>query len=339
VYEVRPGVYKPRINKPQHEVLEALAEFGELTAEQLLRKLQMKPGSKSYLFRQLRDLAAGDGGKSYVEVMTAPIHIPFGGAPYVYALGPLGRRYLKRMEYPIQRRYRAREERLHKRIPLEHRLVVNEFLLQAMLLERRNLGVFLSEYLHESYWSANPLKVQIYTDTGETKTVSIAPDLLLDFQIKTPRNQYRFLPEITLSRVSQRRWRQKVRAYCYSLQAYIERFGTNLLTAIPVLVASPTSYLRKDLSRLKPHEQEARDQEAKRCQKLASDLLRWTEAELTKLNLQQEADLFCFSSAPLDEMTPEELFFSAHWVIPFDSTPRPLMPYEADTEVPGERAL
>jgi hypothetical protein len=123
------------------------------------------------------------------------------------------------------------------------------------------------------------------------------------------------------------------------MAAYHERFETNLLTAIPVLVASPTSYLRKDLSRLKPQEQEARNQEAKRCQKLATDMLRWTEAELTKLNLQAEADLFCFSSTPLDEMTPEELFFSPHWVIPFDSTPRPLMQYEADTEGVAEPAL
>jgi hypothetical protein len=68
-------------------------------------------------------------------------------------------------------------------------------------------------------------------------------------------------------------------------------------------------------------------------------MLRWTEAELTKLNLQAEADLFCFSSTPLNKMTPEDLFFSPDWAIPFDSTPRPLMQYEADTEGAAEPAL
>jgi hypothetical protein len=169
----------------------------------------------------------------------------------------------------------------------------------------------------------------VFTDTGEQKTISLSPDLLLHFEIETPKKHYRFLPEINLTKLTQKKWRARVRAYCSSLPAYTTRFETTLLTAIPVLVATASDFPIRDVSELKPAELQERRREAKLREYRLQDVVKWTEAELTKLQLaEQLADMFLFTAAPLDQISAFDLFFSPNWVMPFDPTPRPLMEYK-----------
>jgi len=54
-------------------------------------------------------------------------------------------------------------------------------------------------------------------------------------------------------------------------------------------------------------------------------MLQATEAETDKLGARQEADLFCFTAAPLDELTPYEQYFAPLWITPFQDRPAPLL--------------
>lgn len=199
-------------------------------------------------------------------------------------------------------------------------MAVNEFLLKALLLvEEFPQDLQLLKHLHEQYWNGNPLKVQ---KPREEKPKGLSPDLLLAFRSYNPRNQYWFPVEINLSREWEKDWIAKVELYRYCIPAYKERLGTDILTTIPVVVASPAAFPRM-LYGTEPSEQHQR--EATERQRRMELLKTWTEETLERLRMRREADLFSFTCAPLDELSPTELFFGTHWYIPFSDAPRPLL--------------
>jgi hypothetical protein len=325
--EALESVPQTELSKPQRECLEALSVFHHATADLFLRKLGLSEKSERYLQKELQKLHPQEKRDRFVEILVPPKQTRYGSRPYVYTLGRRGYTYLRNNGYPLGR---YRQDELHKGLPLVHRLAVNEFLLKAMLLETEVSGLTLKHFEHEKSLNATPLKVSI---PGREKVVRLTSDLLLVFERAQPLDEYVFLPEITLSRLWQKDWQDKVRAYCYSLQgAFKERFGTEILTTIPVMVASATSFPRRSVTTLSPEERQERRLESLARKKRAKNLYHWTEAVLSELGLRQEADLFSFSAAPLDEVTPRELFTSAHWYVPFSDTPRPLIRLSEEAE-------
>jgi hypothetical protein len=318
------------LNPLQRQILTELFVFQHATADLLLRKLRLSPNSLRYLQKQIYALRAKNPEDRFVEFIYPPKQTAsrFGGSsPYVLTLGRKGYAYLRQQGVDVGR-YRASEAWVHKEFPLRHRLAVNEFLLKAQLLETEQAPVVLDtqitliKSLHEKYWNANPLRV-LTPDTD--KPVGLSPDLLTAFATQNPRDQYWLLPEINLSEPWRKDWEAKVRLYRYCLPAYRERLGTTVLTTIPVMVASSSAFPRQVYSTLTETDRKEQQLEAVRREKRMFSLRKWTEVALERLNLRHEADLFSFSATPLTELTPTELFFGKHLIIPFSDTPRPLI--------------
>jgi hypothetical protein len=283
----------------------------------------LRPASLRYLQKQLYALHPENPDDRYVEfiVPPRPRDTRFGSSPTVYTLGKKGYSFLRKKGKEVGR-YRPPDTRLHEEFPLRHRLALNEFLLKAMLLKDEQPNLELFEHKHETYWLAHPLKVTL---PNREKPVGVSPDLLLAFATIKPFNQDWFLPEINLSEMWRRDWEEKVAAYLHCIPEYEKRFGTTVLTSIPVMVVSKLAFPR--MLYVKPTEEYLRERqrERQRRQKRMHTLLHWTEVVLDKLNMREEADLFSFSCAPLDTLTPTELFLGSHWYIPFSDTPRPLI--------------
>jgi len=96
------------------------------------------------------------------------------------------------------------------------------------------------------------------------------------------------------------------------------------------MVISPTTFPRTLFAAETPEFVKEREIEAARRLRRMETLKRWTEQLLEKMHLREEADLFSFSCAPLDELSPTELFYGSHWYIPFSDTPRSLLPSGKD---------
>jgi hypothetical protein len=149
----------------------------------------------------------------------------------------------------------------------------------------------------------------------ETEPTKLSPDCWLDFQYAKRRC---FCVEVNLSKMWQRDWRRMIRTYINSLPSYKERFGTDNIT-IAFIFAPETDFPKRRLS----------DAERARVHRELNTrfttCISWTEEELKALHHEADADAFIFTKAPLLEMTPKQLYFASHWVIPFDLHPRPLM--------------
>jgi DNA-binding transcriptional ArsR family regulator len=292
------------------DILKELAICDELTIDQLQRILRLSPTSLPYLRSHLRALKK----EGYVETAVPAKQILLGRAPNVHSLGAAGRTILKNTGNPVPGRYRSLKERLHSQYPIRHRLATNEVLIDARLLPTEVHDVLLKDYRTEKQLNANPLKVTI---PGREKLYRLSPDLWLFFSHKSW--DFFCCVEVNLSEVSQREWRERIRAYLYSLSAYRERFGINAMVVLTIIQS------QIDFPKTTPKEltlqiyKDLGDAKADR-QKRLNNLVKWTAAELTALGVEQYADMFWFTDIRLHDTTPRELFYGAHWKIPFRET-------------------
>ncbi len=181
-----------------------------------------------------------------------------------------------------------------------------------MLLEKNQPDFVLRQFVHERKLLSEPLKVEV---PREQKATYLSPDSWLDIGQKSTRRRYCFCVEVNLTEINQRRWLEIVRKYLYCLPSYKERFGTDILT-VAVSVQSSTDFPVTSLTSLTPDEIEERKREAKSRTHRLKNLVQWTEAGLQAQNRRQDADMFRFSAASLDQLTYKDLFFSRHWKIP-----------------------
>jgi hypothetical protein len=214
-------------------------------------------------------------------------------------------------------------ETIHKPFALSHILAVNEFLIKTVLFAKCNPDIVLRRTLHDKVLAGHPMQVHLPELPAE-KTKKLIPDSWVDLGQLSIRRRYCYCVEQNLTHVRQKVWRETVRKYLYCTPSYKEQFGTNVLTVL-VSIQSATDFPVKPLDRLTPAEQEERAVEAKNREHRRQLLLSWTEAEVKAQNRQRSSDMFRFTSAPLDEMTPEELYCAAHWYTPFQDTPAPLI--------------
>jgi len=306
------------IGRPEVRILEAVNRFDQITAEQLSRYL-------SYSFRYTQDKCKSLADHSYLQRLTLPKRRPSGGVPYVYTLARRGRQFLYGEGTTLSKqRYRPSEQRTNL-----HTLAVNEVLLHVLKLTETDPALSLTEYLAEREFLHDPIKVLLPSEEKETP-VSLIPDLWIHLRqtINKKAYTYCFCIEVNLTPIEQKRWRRKVSMYLNCQEGYIERLGVNILQVV-VLCAAPETVLRKGTGELSETEQQERKRAMSVAEKTKADYLFWTEKELAQQNKkQEEADLFLFTSAPLDKVTALELFYSALFSMPKSKEIVALIPQE-----------
>jgi hypothetical protein len=317
---------------PRLRILEEVARYHELTAEQLSRLL-----SYTHRFTQLQcqNLAYPKDKTDPIMLQAVRAERPaadtrLGNPPYVYVLAKSGWDHLFAEGYPVRKRFRPSEEIARAGTP--HMAAVNDVLINAHLLNTQVPDIQLSSFVHDREFRSDPLRFGVADNAGKRKMRNLRPDLLLDFRIPKDRLRYMFAIELNVTHVDERRWRDVIRRYCFCLPSYEERFGTRTLV-VATLIQSRSRFprpVRPAKWRMTVPELREREVEEAKLQNRLIDLLRWTEKELTNLNLEAEADFFRFSTAPLDLLTPKALFTSAHFVMPFGKSPAPLIPYRSE---------
>lgn len=317
------------IGRPRSAIMKTLAAYYYLTAEQITRLL-FSPASYAYVNNTHLKFLADSG---LVERILPAKQLLYGKPPYVYTLSGKGRQLAKQLGEPVQGRNRSILESTHKPYTLSHMLAVNEFLIKTTLLAKHQEDMVLRQTVHDKVLARNPLSVTLPTQTGGRETKNLIPDSWIDLGQKSLRRRYCFCVEVNLTELTQRRWRETIRKYLYCLPAYKEHFGTGIITVL-VSIQTPTDFPIKPLDKLTPAEWEQRHLEEQRRRHRRQNLLQWTETEVQAQNLLSAADMFRFSSAPLDQLSSEELYFGQHWYSPFSDSPVSLLVSE-DREAAG----
>jgi len=306
------------IGRPEGRILEALALFDQLTAEQLSRHLD-------YQFRYTQHKCKGLADGKYLQRLTLPKRMQAGSVPYVYTLGRSGRDYISSLGEnatpQLKKRYRPSEQRASY-----HTLAINEILLQVRKITETDQALTLRRYIPEREFQQDPIKVTLPQKDGG-KSVSLIPDLWLYVRQRVGGKAYSLgiCIEVNLTPIEQRRWRRKISMYLNCFEGYYTRVGTKALLVV-TFIASPGTVLRKGSGSLSNQEQQERNLALREAEKRKSDYLAWTEKELVAQNKRSDADLFLFSAAPLDTLTPIELVYAEHFASPFENEPTTLLP-------------
>lgn len=310
------------IGRRRREILKALVACQDLTIDQLQRWLRLSEASIPYLREHLRVLTKG----RFVEACAPSKQTLYGRAPNVYSYGPEARKYLRSLGEVVPSQYRPLKERLHKEYPIKHALAVNEVLVNARNLRWETTeDATLTAYTTEKVLNGNPLVIPL---PQRKKPYRLSPDLRL--VISHALWDFFGFVELNLTEVSQTAWRERVRAYLYSLKAYEERFGTNKLKIL-VIVQSAIDFPKTNVTELTDEEILERREAAANRQLRRTNLVKWTEQELTALRVPEHINtMFWFTDKRLHETNPIDLFFGRHWHLPYTSElSAPLPPRKA----------
>jgi hypothetical protein len=171
---------------------------------------------------------------------------------------------------------------------LDHTLGINEVLIKARILEQTTPGVELLEWQHDRNlrrW--RPI-------------LSIVPDGFLHFAVTTSGGQhsYPILLEVDLGTIDRRRWQEKVRRYLQFFTGEFQTVFKSDAATIAIVVSAPD--------------------------KRVSDIKRWIEWELTKLNAKASGEIFYITQLTGDP-SPQELFLSPRFQVAFRKKPNALL--------------
>lgn len=283
--------HPPAVGVADEAILRAVARYHYLTAEQV-RRLFYAKGVITYVRARLKRLAEGG------HLQRVPLRRtgPAGGAPYAYRLGPRGRAYLEALGIEVLARYRPSEQPLD--YFLEHTLCVNDALMAFELVARSHAQVELVGMRHERVLKRQPVTVELPDGGRQT----LIPDGWVALHVADGDGRYQacFALELDRGHVEQKRWRRKVAALVawWTTGAYTAAFQAHSLTI--AVVATPG--------------------EGRRI-----ELLRWTAAELSELEQQDQADLFRVTGVAADQVSPAAFVLAPSWYRPFDPAPRPLL--------------
>jgi hypothetical protein len=172
---------------------------------------------------------------------------------------------------------------------LDHTLALNDVLIRAHVLERTTPGVELLESYHDrELRSWRPV-------------LSVVPDGFMHFAVTIPGSRHSFpvLLEVDMGTMDRRRWQEKVKRY---LQFFAGEFQTVFHTdaATIAVVVSDT-------------------------EKRVSDLKRWTELQLARMNAKVNGEIFYFTQLT-DNVSTEDLFFSSRFQVAFHTATGALLP-------------
>jgi hypothetical protein len=305
------------IGRPEERILMAINLFDQLTAEQLSRHL-------SYSFRYTQHICKTLTEKKYLQRLTLPKITQGGGVPYVYTLARKGRQYLTSQDADLGAKIKSRYRPSEVRARL-HTLATNEVLLQVMQATELDPNLSLERFIPEIEFLNTPIKVTI-PERSDSDTVSLIPDLWIQLR-QTVGNKaytYCFCIEVNLTPLEQKRWRRKVSMYLNCTEGYKKRVGKDVLQVLTI-INSQTTVLRRGAGTYKDRELQERKRGVQAAEKTLQDYITWTEKELGEQQKREEADLFLFTSAPLDLLTPVDLLYTSHNSSPFASEPVPLI--------------
>lgn len=242
----------------------------------------------------------------------------YGRAPNVYLIGRRGRSYLADRGEMVTKRYRKREDRLHKGDPINHTLAVGDALIHAKHLEYYIPDIWLEEYSHEWELNANPYRVAVPYEDGQ-KIERLAPDSIFRFD-DAARNRL-ILLEIYRTPIDEKRWKRKVRTYVHAWPIFKQQFGVRDLQ-IAVINGRESDFPKLVTEK----RDEAQDLlEARQQHRRHRNMLRWTAEEMEQLGYADHADIFYFSTIRHNRVSFQEFWFSPHWTIPLSDKQKPLI--------------
>jgi hypothetical protein len=271
-------------------ILRALNTYKYLAADQI-RRLYYGEGVITYVRSRLKRLADG----KYITRLEQPHFRRVGSEPLIFRLANRGYRLLEDLGTPAPR---LPDERPASFLFYQHTLALNNALIAAELLTRCRPEFSITRLEHERELHHSPARVQL----ADGREVSVVPDAFLQIHEvghEGPGYVTNIVFEMDLGTREKRSWAQKIEA----LQAFIEGPYTTQLTddSLTIAVLTPLGQAR------------------------ALELLKWTEAELSRLNRGAYGRLYCIAGVDPTAVTPETLYLSAKWHQPFRSDPVPLV--------------
>jgi hypothetical protein len=277
-------------------MLQAFVPYYELTNKQLNRVVYRGDG-EAVVRRTTKKLFE----LGLLNRLTIPTET--GTRELLYSLSTRGIRYL-REEMGLDVSHRKTDP--IKIYFIEHTRAINDFLIAAQHLARRDL-LAVEGVLHDQELKRNPFVVR----TAKEKRLVIWPDAWVHFRWTTARGPKHSRVWLEIDRGTEpiARIRQKVRGILAVADPakgdYRRRFGTNNITV--AFIATPG-------------------------EKRAFQLLEWIEQELEALSAKGEADLFRVSPINPDGADPEFLLVAPHWRAPFGREATQLLPIESYAE-------
>jgi hypothetical protein len=293
------------IGKSEHQLLEAVARFGYISAWQLTRLLY-SPASKTFVQQKLEGLYH----HAYVERIPVPPATARGGTSLpAYCLDRKGWDYLKGLGL-VEGKHKSAEAAKEPMF-LRHTLSSHDLLILTHLLAKAHPPIELARFETEAELKAHPVLV-----TAQGEKTKVMPDGWVELHIDGE-DQVCLALELDRNTVKRGAFCKKVAALiAYSQGMYQKEFGTESLTIAWVAALGGERRLR--------------------------EMLAWTEATLSQIGASNKADMFRF--AALDPAIAEPaILLSSTWQRPFGTQPLPLFEFdEGKTEnVPplGEASL
>jgi len=295
--------------------LVSINELGRATVPQLADWLGLNVDYARQMLMLLKPKKDGTGGFISVLPVTSRKYQRRGSVPPVYTLNARGREYMRLQGLSVPRRFKASE-----RVCKPHTLAVNQVLTLARVLERQNPWVKLAAFRHEQYLIERPMWIPL----TKTQTVGLSPDLWLDFR-GTTSGRFTFCVEVNLTEVTEKVWRNKIRAYLHCLPVYKRMFGTAVLQVVVICATRENFPKRETPFETRSEALQIRGPQAKERWQRVQNLKAWTEKELTHQNATEDADMFLFTDFALDRATAKQLFVNQNFLRPNSTYSYPLL--------------
>jgi hypothetical protein len=161
------------LNAKDDKIIKAVYFYRGLTAEQIAC-LFFRFSSLTYV----RDRLAHLTEHKYLHRYRYPT-LSLGVSPWVYELGTMGIKYLRRLEdFDVADRFRTTDDEERGYGAVKHLLTLNDFLIAGEKLAHVQPSITLTYRLHDWMLHQEPLKAKVGKDE-----VSIIPDAFLHYHV------------------------------------------------------------------------------------------------------------------------------------------------------------
>jgi Replication-relaxation len=271
-------------------LLEGFYVYHLLTPEQISRLLY-SPGNVNAVTIYLRDLL------KYEYVYRFKMPTSQGVRPFIYTLAKEGRKYISEDEELDKDVFYIPDGQEQKNyLRLMHFLELNDFLIDAKLLEKKRSDIELFDMQHDVLLQKEPVLAR----TSEGEKIKVTPDGILEFRVtdeNLKRKRVTVWVELDRGWHSIRKFKKKIREILtiHETGVDLERFGTSR-----IIYAFPTTAGEKRVEKMRM----------------------WTRQEIGSVDKGSWINrMFCFAAVPaLNDHTKvdvETLFCSPVWSMPY----------------------
>jgi hypothetical protein len=289
----RAADYPPiTISKPEHQLLEAIARFGYISASQLTRLLYAET-SKTFVQLKLEGLYH----HAYVERIPVPPTTARGGTSLpAYTLDRKGWDYLKGLGL-VEGKFKSAEAAKEPMF-LRHSLSSHDLLILTHSLAKSHPRIELARFETEAELKAHPVLV-----TAQGEKTKVMPDGWVELHIDSE-DQVCLALELDRNTIKRGAFTKKVAALIgYSQGMYQKEFGTESLTIAWVAALGGERRLK--------------------------EMIYWTEVTLSQIGASNKADMFRFAAFDPAASDPSNLV-SPIWFRPFGTQLLPLFELEGE---------